>query len=47
MIGNFFVSSSLVINRTPTVDASKVSNDVAVSRGQCKTCHQCNVTCNK
>lgn len=48
MIKSFFVSSSVVINRIPTVDASKALDNNFVSGGcQCVSCRQCDNHCNK
>ncbi len=48
MIQSFFVSSSVVINRIPTADASKALDNNLVSNGcQCVSCRQCDNHCNK
>ncbi|MFZ2310815.1 MAG: hypothetical protein WAW11_04720 [Patescibacteria group bacterium] len=48
MISSFFVNSSSVVNRAPTVSASEMLNGVLAKGGcQCVNCVSCNNSCNK
>jgi len=48
LIKKYFVNPSIVVNRTPTINAFKaLSNAVASSKCQCVSCRQCDNHCNK
>ena len=45
---NFFVSTSLVINRAPTAEAVEVlGSSVSGNSCECVNCHSCDNSCNR